>query len=339
MKKLPFTDKLIFFLNSLAGFVLLCCYILPYIPPKQYPLAPIFALATPGIILMNFCFVIYWVVKLKKQFLLSAILLALGYSYLNNFIEISEKKIFLNDDVKIMSYNVRLFNAYEWSKKDSLNFKIYDFIKDKDPDILAIQEHYLKEKHQIHYKYSYLKKPLHKRASASLGIYSKFPIINKGSLGFKNSGNNTIFCDLKFKKDTLRIYNIHLQSLSLDKNKENFGEENSEKLISIFKKSFTEQQNQVVQILEHANKSPYKNIFMGDFNNNAFSWVYKELSKNKKDAFKEAGSGLGKSFDYFFPFRIDFMLTDKSIQINNFKTYSVKYSDHYPIMARINLAN
>ena len=29
-------------------------------------------------------------------------------------------------------------------------------------------------------------------------------------------------------------------------------------------------------------------------------------------------------------------LTDEEIEINNFKTYKVKYSDHYPIMARLN---
>jgi len=34
--------------------------------------------------------------------------------------------------------------------------------------------------------------------------------------------------------------------------------------------------------------------------------------------------------------RIDFILTDQNIDINNFKTYDVEYSDHFPIMARLN---
>ena len=76
---------------------------------------------------------------------------------------------------------------------------------------------------------------------------------------------------------------------------------------------------------------------MGDFNNTAFSWIYKKLSEDKKDAFIEAGRGFGKSFDYIFPFRIDFILTDTEIKTQKFDTYRVNYSDHYPIMTRITL--
>jgi len=50
----------------------------------------------------------------------------------------------------------------------------------------------------------------------------------------------------------------------------------------------------------------------------------------------KAGKGFGNTFDFPFPFRIDFILTDEEIEVNNFKTYKVKYSDHYPIMARLN---
>jgi endonuclease/exonuclease/phosphatase family metal-dependent hydrolase len=57
----------------------------------------------------------------------------------------------------------------------------------------------------------------------------------------------------------------------------------------------------------------------------------------KKDAFDEFGTGFGQSFDYPFPLRIDFILVEESIEITQFKTFEVKYSDHFPMMARINL--
>jgi len=60
------------------------------------------------------------------------------------------------------------------------------------------------------------------------------------------------------------------------------------------------------------------------------------LKKGKNDAFEVAGKGFGKTFDYKLPVRIDYILTDKQINVNNFKTYDVKFSDHFPIMARIN---
>ena len=63
------------------------------------------------------------------------------------------------------------------------------------------------------------------------------------------------------------------------------------------------------------------------------------LPQNKKDAFIEAGKGFGKTFDYWFPMRIDFILTDKNAVINQFNSFSEKYSDHFPILARINWQN
>jgi endonuclease/exonuclease/phosphatase family metal-dependent hydrolase len=55
-----------------------------------------------------------------------------------------------------------------------------------------------------------------------------------------------------------------------------------------------------------------------------------------KDTFKQAGNGFGRTFDFkFFPIRIDFVLVDDTFEINAFKTFDVKYSDHYPVMAKV----
>ena len=79
-------------------------------------------------------------------------------------------------------------------------------------------------------------------------------------------------------------------------------------------------------------------IICGDFNNTAYSYVYKEIKGNLIDTFKEAGNGFGRTFDFkFFPVRIDFVLVDDRFKVNSFKTYDVKLSDHYPIMAKVKL--
>ena len=111
--------------------------------------------------------------------------------------------------------------------------------------------------------------------------------------------------------------------------------QNSEKLKIRVENAFKKQANQASLILQHQEKSKYKSIICGDFNNTAFSWVYKNLKEGKNDAFEKAGKGFGDTYVFPFPFRIDFILTDKKMEVNNFKTYDVKYSDHYPIMARV----
>ena len=336
MKNLSFIDKVIFFFNSLAAFFLLASYIIPFVPPKVTATVSVLSLGMPVLIIVNILFFIFWIVKIKKQFFLSLLILAIGYQHINAFVQFGNSDSTKQEDsIKIMSYNVRLFNAYKWSKKNDLDKNIYEFINVKSPDIISFQEYYPKKDIQLRYPYTYIVKT--KKSSARQAIYSKHKIVNKGSLDFKKSGNNCIYADIKTKNDTIRIYNLHLQSFSIDKNKNNFGEKDSEKLFHKFTSRFIKQQTQVEKIINHAKNTPYKTIFMGDFNNTAFSWVYNQLSKDKKDTFIEAGSGFGKSFDYIFPFRIDFILTDTNIKIQEFDTYRVNYSDHYPIMTRITL--
>ena len=95
---------------------------------------------------------------------------------------------------------------------------------------------------------------------------------------------------------------------------------------------------QTVLFLKHKKQCPDKMIICGDFNNTAYSYVYKEIKGNLKDAFKQAGNGFGRTFDFkFFPVRIDFVLVDEDFKVNSFKTYDVKLSDHYPVMAKVKL--
>lgn len=234
-----------------------------------------------------------------------------------------------------MSYNVRMFNVYKSIKEDGIGDKIVSLINEKDPDILAIQEYHNSSKTKLNYPYSYFV-PRTKNHLFGMAIFSKYKIVNKGSLDFKKSANNAIFIDILKEKDTIRVYNIHLQSLRLNPQKENFGEKNSEKLIERLKNGFQQQAIQVEKFLKHEATWKGRKIICGDFNNTAFSWVYRQIAHNKKDAFQIAGTGFGKSFNYFFPMRIDFILTDEKTIVNNFKTYPEKYSDHFPIMSRIN---
>lgn len=336
MKKLSYLDRFIFILNSIAAAFLLCAYLIPFISPKLIATISVFSLGMPLLLIGNLLFSLYWILKIKKQFLLSLVVIAMGYQHVHAFIKFTKGNTFLNDDIKIMSFNVRLLNTYTWTKEKNIENKVHAFINQKEPDVLCFQEFPRQYKQLKNYKYQYLKHQ--KTGILGLMIASKYKIINKGSLDFTISGNNATFADIIIKKDTIRFYNIHLQSLQIDKNKENFGAADSKNLLSTLKKHFRLQATQVEQLIAHEKKCPYKTVFMGDFNNTAFSWVYKKLKENKIDAFTEAGAGFGKSFDYIFPFRIDYILTHSEINIHTFTTFNnLTYSDHYPIMARINL--
>ena len=94
--------------------------------------------------------------------------------------------------------------------------------------------------------------------------------------------------------------------------------------------------NEISSIEDCSLKNNSKKIILGDFNNTAYSWVYQKIKSGKKDAFIEAGNGFGKTFNYPFPMRIDFILTSTDIDINQFKTFNESFSDHFPIQANLN---
>ncbi|WP_347175393.1 endonuclease/exonuclease/phosphatase family protein [Polaribacter uvawellassae] len=335
MKKKSFFDRLFSLLNSLFATLLLLSYLLPYISPKSFSVFAVISLFVPILFIINLLFFIYWLLKLKKQLILSAFVLLIGWFTSSPFYKFSNDNETQEDDLKVMSYNVRMFNFYKWNKDENLAQKTFDFINSENPDILALQEFYASPVISFSYPHQFIK-TTSKNNKFGQAIYSKYPIINSGSLDFKDSGNNIIYVDVLKDKDTVRVYNIHLESLSINTDKEYFGEENNQKLLGRFRTTFKKQAIQTEQFLAHEESWKGKKIILGDFNNTAFSWVYRKIKSDKKDAFVEAGQGFGKTFDYSFPMRIDFILTSADFEINKFTTFDKKYSDHFPILARIN---
>lgn len=339
MKNLGLLDKIIFVINSLLAFGLLISYLLPYVPPKTFPLLSVLSLGVPLLILLNLLFLIFWAIRFKKQLLLSLIVLLIGYNHVFSLFQFSGNNQGTNSkDLSVMSYNVRMFNAYKWTKDKNIPGKITDFVTEKDPDILVTQEHYIgdgKMFREFPYNYVFSKD---KNSEFGSAIFSKYPIIKKHSVGFPEDGNNNaIFVDIVKDKDTLRIFNVHFQSLNIKPEIKDLQEGDSKKLIGRIGYGFKLQQNQAEMLMKEMEKSPYKTLVIGDFNNTAFSYIYKLIKGTRfNDAFLEAGTGFGKSFNLsYFPLRIDFFMIDKSIEIESFEVFPVNYSDHFPIMSRI----
>ena len=134
------------------------------------------------------------------------------------------------------------------------------------------------------------------------------------------------------------VYNIHLQSLHINADVDKLAQEDSERLFKSVGQTFEMQQFQTELFLKHKKQCKYKMIVCGDFNNTAFSYVYKEIKGDLQDAFKVAGNGFGRTFDFkFFPTRIDFILVDNKFLIDSFKTFDIQYSDHFPVMVKVSL--
>ncbi|WOD42719.1 endonuclease/exonuclease/phosphatase family protein [Hwangdonia lutea] len=339
MKKLSFINKIIYFINAVFAILLLLSYLLPFASPKTFSILSVLSLGVAFLILCNTLFFLYWLIRLKKQFILSFVVLLMGYLFFGSLYKFSSsKQIESQHNFKVMNYNVRLFNLYKWIPEDSIETKMVDFIKTESPEILSIQEYHPHKNIDLSFfKYKFEKLSGNK-AKYGQAIFSQYPIVNSGSIEFPNTGNNAIFADVVKGADTLRIYNIHLESLRINTKAESLKKENSERLFNRVGNTFKMQQFQSELFLKHKAECPYKMIICGDFNNTAFSYVYRKIKGDLNDAFIESGNGFGRTYDFkFFPIRIDFILTDDAFSVNGFKAYNDRYSDHYPIMTTLSL--
>lgn len=269
--------------------------------------------------------------------LLSALVLLTGFTFINRCYRFSGKTLpVAPDDFTIMSYNVRVFNLYEWIPRKDIALSIASFVKEKDPDILCMQEYTSKGDTLFkQYKYKYTFK---EDGKTGHGVYSKFPIVGHGDLNFANTGNSAIYTDIVKGKDTVRVYSMHMQSVKISPDiHESIDEQKSKVIFMRLSEAFKKQQEQATILAAHKAECPYTTIVCGDLNNSAFSYVYRKIKGDMQDAFEEAGRGFGKSYNYrYYPARIDYILEDKNLQVKEFKTFNnFVNSDHYPIMARL----
>ncbi|NND62928.1 MAG: endonuclease/exonuclease/phosphatase family protein [Flavobacteriaceae bacterium] len=324
-------------LNIMAVFLLVISFVLPYLPPSIFPSLSLLSLGVSPLLLINLLFGIYWLIRLKKQFLLSFLVLLIAYFHFNPFFEISSEgdPTKYKETLTLLSYNVHLFNAYEPEPNpEEVKQQISELIKTENPDVICIQEYYdANEGHFSDYPYRFIH---FKDTSNALGhaIFSKYPIVNRGGFDFPNSYNNTIYADIKKGNDTLRIYNLHLQSLGILPSVAFLQSRGTDKIKKRISETFVIQEEQINSILEHKSRSKYPVIVSGDFNNTPFSYTYRSLKKNMNDAFLERGNGLGTTYLFNrYPMRIDYIFGSESMDVVKFNTIKNTFSDHYPVSA------
>ncbi|MAV65744.1 MAG: endonuclease [Bacteroidetes bacterium MED-G13] len=337
MKNLSLSEKIIFFVNTFVAFIFLFSLLIPFIPPRIFSFPSVISLFTPILITLNSIFIFFWIYKLKKQFLLSLFVLVIGCSTVQNFINFSNNSVYATDNkISVLSYNVRLFNLYNWIDNSEIENQINKFLVEKNADIICLQEYrnnvLIMPNHP--YKYEYLRGDNLKYGQV---IYSKFPIINSGIINLVSRSNSAIYVDVEINKKTIRIYNVHLESFSLSNKKDVIKfHESGNKLYESVSKTFSIQQDQLEIIEKNIKKTPHDIIFSTDLNNTAFSYIYRQLNNQFKDSFIEKGNGFGTTFFYnYIPLRIDFILISESLKVNKFKTYEINYSDHKPIYSEI----
>ncbi|RLD46251.1 MAG: hypothetical protein DRI94_14970 [Bacteroidetes bacterium] len=338
-------------------------YLSVYVNPAKFYFLSFFGLAYPFILIAGILFAIYWLIRKRYKLLyLWIFTFLIGFSFFTDFFQFdnflkykpNSKSLF-----KLLSYNVKQFDLYNWENNKKTRNKMFKLIENEDADIICLQEFYYDitknfktldtlVKFQKAKNY-YVADAIVKRNTFHFGIvtFSKYPIINSGEVRYKNTRNFTIFTDVLINDDTIRIFNNHLQSikfghddytfidsLNLSINKSEIS--GAKNIFRLLKIAFQKRAHQVNKLSKKIKKSPYPVIVCGDFNATPISYTYHKISSNNLiDAFCESGVGISSTYIGKFPsFRIDYILYSKELQAVDYTVINKNYSDHKPISCK-----
>lgn len=371
---LSFARKVLLLINAGFALLMLLSYLAPHISPATFWPMAFVGLLYPLWLAGNLFFIFFWLIFRKRYFLLSLVVILIGFGHLGNFIQWNNIHKSLPEEgvnLKVLSYNVRNFDLYNYGPAWTLNFtnrnQIYNYLDQEDYDIICFQEFvhdrkgqfktldtlssFLRARHS-HFEYTRSSKDVN---FFGLATFSAYPIVNKGKIIFRTgAGNLCIYTDLLIGTDTIRVYNLHFESIGLSeedhmfvenminiaqgsKEAQTFGE-HGRRIIGRLKRAFVSRAPQAEAVAAHISQCPYPVILAGDFNDTPASYVYRMLSRDLKDAFR-SGRGIGSTYTRSIPgFRIDHILHSPHFKSFNYLNGDVKFSDHFPVSAVLNLS-
>lgn len=341
-------------------------------PPSFSSTIAYCGLLFPYLLLLNFAITVIWLVVDFTWALIPAVFILLNVNNIDKHFQFRsiEKPEVCANCLKVMSYNARAFNIYNPDQK-SMNRRVIKFLQNEKPDILCIQEYSydktgksgfnsteaiinalnVKDNERTHKILLPYKNKL--GYQFGMAIFSKYRIVGGGFVETSDSSSNkSMYVDIRFNSDTIRVYNIHLTSMHLDSTDYETGKaiwagaydstfnNKAQKLSSKISMAYVLRQRQAKDVHAHISECPYPVILCGDFNDSPASFSYNKIMHGLKDSFRSSGKGTGTTYigKDFPSYRIDYIAHDK--QFNDFQ-YTVcrdlDVSDHYPIYTYISI--
>lgn len=358
-------DKL-FRLGAIALAIALVMGILAgSVNPRTMQVMPFFGLAYPYILLLNVLLIVWWCIRKRWLFAVATLMIILmGWNSLTTtFGFTGEKGLGPKADqelIRMMTYNVHSFKPYGEENIESVKQQMLSLIENENPDIICFQEYFTRRKGSYDITDS-LKRILNKPhyyfvpsaendyEATGLAIFSKYPIKQKGEIKFEYGwGNGSIYADVLVRKQLIRIYNVHLQSISFDKQDYMYLDQvkyqmdpklyASKRILKMLRNAFRKRSGQVDVMKAHMKTCEIPFIIAGDFNDTPASYAVNQMTKSLKNTFKEQGRGFGKTYNGKFPnFQIDYIATTRQFDVVNYRIIEAKLSDHFPVRSDLKL--
>jgi endonuclease/exonuclease/phosphatase family metal-dependent hydrolase len=339
--------------------------IAPFANTKTYWWLGFASLAFPyvGTVLALLC--LFWLIAKPKFAIVTLVILLLGYYSVLNIVGFKWNSDFkqakLENTIRLVSWNVQSFNGLSTNKeaKKLAKSEIEHSITKYNPDVICLQEFNtttVKGDVADHIALFSKQYPYHffsadyqrKKGTYQSGciIFSKYPFAKTKKIKYPVA-ESLIYADIVKGKDTMRIYNTHLQSFKFGK--EDYDEIDhlsandasvlsSMSFVKKMKLAFKRRALQTKIVQAEIAKTNYPSILCADFNDVPNSYTYNTIKGNWQDAFLNKQFGVGRTYISLAPtLRIDYILADNNFNIQQFDLIDENLSDHLMLMVDVEL--
>lgn len=363
-----FSKKILIVSNIVIAILFLAGANVKYFDPIRWWFLSLLTLALPYLLLLLLIFLFFWIFAKPFWSLISILVILISLHAVWNIFPLNFSPRFTvkkqPGNIRIMSWNVEHFDILQHKTHPEVKQEMFDLIDKYSPDIACFQEvvagenkkainyfpDILNALHFSDYLYSYqVKDDFDRYHHFGITIFSKFPILRKQTIVNDPNNYNSVFqfIDVLVGNDTVRIFNVHLQSLKFSKenldyldsgNIQTDATAESKSVISKIKKAIIKRASQAYYIKDEMNHSPYPVVVCGDFNDVPVSYAYETIGAGLQNAFVQKGAGISRTFSAISPtLRIDNIFVDKNFKVRQFIRVKKLLSDHFPIISDVTL--
>ncbi len=260
--------------------------------------------------------------------------------------------------IRILSYNVGGFWGNTVGKPESKMRAIAEYIRAEDPDVVCMQEYevnYINRRavldsllEPLKYKAVYFAQTIRDNGGWGIAVYSKYPIVGKDHMVFPESQNSAMWVDIAVRKDTIRVFNNHLQTTQIDENDRKFlrteplsdtlRNDKAKGIARKLKRNFMKRAEQADSVALRIHDGTPRVIVCGDFNDTPMSYTYRRMRGDFIDAFKRKGQGMVFTYRRLMGvLRIDYLFHSDDFETVSYRSEQPEWSDHNPVIVDVRL--